>query len=449
MNDFFQVSPFWRNYYQPAPGPINGLKQVCSDISNRPPTVSVGTGSIEYSSPAQIRITASLFDCDANVVATMFYESSNVLAVVNTEMTNEYQSVGFVWSNVAAGTYVLSAAAVDEFGARATSDPVTISVYLITNGITEVQLTTNALDLASALLAWDCGAIQVRQVTASGREREGAMSMGVFQTEPPFTYGYGLAGPGVIISTGNVADYRTGPNLSSGNSYSYDVRSTPDQEVVLDQLGPATHNFTHYDVSELSIHFDVSPDSDQIELSVVFGSEEYPEFVASSFIDVFGVLLNGTNIALVDGRAMSLTNSAMRNIRGTELDGVLVSDGNPRIVLSGHVAPGSSNNVLTFIVADTSDAVIDTTVYLSELRATRLDLQEALRLGVTRAGPDEITLQVSGAPCGQIVIESSTNLFDWTAVRTNAPQNGSIQLPILSLPNSDTGFLRARRIPRY
>ena len=107
---------------------------------------------------------------------------------------------------------------------------------------------------------------------------------------------------------------------------------------------------------------------------MVFGSEEYAEFVGSEFIDGFGLFLNGVNLASV-GRVrdqpVNINHLAMAKILGTQLDGVLAPNGNPLVIFSAPVVPGSTGNVLTFLVADTSDTVYDTTAYISLLTPCR------------------------------------------------------------------------------
>jgi alpha-tubulin suppressor-like RCC1 family protein len=445
-NDFRQIDPSSRVSYRPFAGPIFGLAAVCSDIPNTAPIVSLTTDWSEYDTPAKIRMTAGLFDCEANVAAVMIYESTNVLTVMNVEMLSPSMTVSFVWSNAAVGRYTFWAAAVDEFGLRATSAPVSVVVYLLTNGITDIRLTTNEVDLANALLAWDCGGIRVRQTIVSAPVSQDAMPLGIFQTSPPLSDGYGLAGPGIVMSTGIAGDYVTSPNRSLSTTYRYGSTATTPQEVVLDQLGPPGNNFRHYDVTEVTVHFDVLPEYDRIELKVVFGSEEFPEFIWSNFIDVFGVLLNGTNIAVVDGAPLSPNHPAMRIIRGTELDGVLAPGDDPQIVLTAQVTPGSSNNVLTFILADTADDILDTTVYLSELHALPAHQEYAMRIDLAEATPNEVTLKVTGVPCGQVVIESSIDLRDWTGISTNTPQSGFARVTVPAQGFAPSSFFRVRRV---
>jgi hypothetical protein len=102
----------------------------------------------------------------------------------------------------------------------------------------------------------------------------------------------------------------------------------------------------------------------------VFGSDEYAEFVGSSFIDAFGIYLNGTNIATFAGDPVNIDHPNMAFIGGTELDGILdptSGSGDPIMLFQGLVTPGSTGNTLTFIIADSGDSQLDSTVYIEGL----------------------------------------------------------------------------------
>lgn len=119
-------------------------------------------------------------------------------------------------------------------------------------------------------------------------------------------------------------------------------------------------------MTELVINFDMQAGFDRVGFKIVFGSEEFPEFVESSFIDGFGMFLNGVNIAQVGNQPVNIKHPDMTDtITGTELDGILAPGGDPVLTFGGLVNP--TGNTLRFIVADTSDGVLDTTVYFSAL----------------------------------------------------------------------------------
>jgi hypothetical protein len=101
--------------------------------------------------------------------------------------------------------------------------------------------------------------------------------------------------------------------------------------------------------------------------NVVFGSDEFPEFVASTFIDAFGLLVNGTNIAFVGGLPVNVNHPSFAAIPGTELDGVMAPGGSPVLTFSKTLAFGATNQTLTFIIADRGDSAYDSTAYISAL----------------------------------------------------------------------------------
>ena len=57
-------------------------------------------------------------------------------------------------------------------------------------------------------------------------------------------------------------------------------------------------------------------------------------------------------------------------IAGTQLDGLIAPGGNPFLTFSGAVVPGSTDNLLTFILADRSDNILDSTAYIASLGDT-------------------------------------------------------------------------------
>jgi hypothetical protein len=91
--------------------------------TNQPPAVSlaVAGASTGFQAPASITLTANASDSDG-VTGVKFYSGSTLLA---TDTTNTYS---YVWSNVPAGSYTLTAVATDAKGATTTSAPVPVTV---------------------------------------------------------------------------------------------------------------------------------------------------------------------------------------------------------------------------------------------------------------------------------------------------------------------------------
>jgi len=95
---------------------------------------------------------------------------------------------------------------------------------------------------------------------------------------------------GIILSSGNIT-YVEGPNISDGTSMNNGLAGDAD----LDGLIPG-----YYTNDATVLEFDFECEYLQvISFEYVFASEEYNEWVGSSFNDVFGFFVNGVNIALI------------------------------------------------------------------------------------------------------------------------------------------------------
>jgi GH18 family chitinase/chitodextrinase len=96
--------------------------------TNQAPTVSI-TGpanNTNYNAPASVNITANAADADGTVSKVDFYNGG---ALLGTDNSAPYS---FGWTNVAAGTYTLTAKATDNSGAVTTSGAITIVVKTVT-----------------------------------------------------------------------------------------------------------------------------------------------------------------------------------------------------------------------------------------------------------------------------------------------------------------------------
>ena len=230
--------------------------------------------------------------------------------------------------------------------------------------IVVTQDTTTAGLLASLLSG--APGLTITGSSLSGHTSGGAASSGTY-TNASGTYGIGS---GIVLSSGNVSDYADGPNVETGKTTSYGVGASGAQEALLDPISGGA--FDHFDVTQLDLTFDVGAGVDRIFFNVVFGSDEYAEFVASPFIDAFGIYLNGVNIAKFAGDPVNIDHPSMAFLPGTELDGILDptgGSGDPIMLFEGLVTAGSTGNTLTFIIADSSDSILDSTVYIQGLGA--------------------------------------------------------------------------------
>jgi hypothetical protein len=135
---------------------------------------------------------------------------------------------------------------------------------------------------------------------------------------------------GVLLSTGAIGN-AVGPNVSSNITSNFATTSTDPQLASI-------ASGTLFDAAILE--FDFIPMSDSVKFRYVFASDEYPEFVCSTFNDVFGFFISGPNPA---GGSYASQNIAI--IPGTTLP-VAINTVNPGV--AGASSAGGSCTSLAY-----------------------------------------------------------------------------------------------------
>jgi hypothetical protein len=254
---------------------------------------------------------------------------------------------------------------------------VLIGVGVAQAGTLTTTNNTNANDLAAALTSGGAGGITITNAVLSVNTLPtGEASSGIYTTSGPNNYQ--LQGSGIVISSGNAAqDGSTGAFISSVTT-DFGTNATAAQTNLLNQVASAPSGW--HDVTELTVTFSADANTDHVFFNTVFASAEYPHFVGS-FIDGFGLFLNGTNIAFAGGNPVNINSPLMVNtafnqdgvgVPGTQfqttpLEGLLVQNGSPVVTYSGAVTPGSTGNTLVFIVGDANDNQLDTAAFIQGL----------------------------------------------------------------------------------
>jgi hypothetical protein len=186
---------------------------------------------------------------------------------------------------------------------------------------------------------------------------------------------------GIILTTGD-ANLALGPNNSSSAGRANGLAGDPD---LTNLIGATT-----LDASVLE--FDFISETGDLFFQYVFASEEYPQFVNSSFNDVFGFFLNGENIALIPGTTtpVSINNVNGGNPIGTNATNPQFYVNNQNGVFNNNIqydgwttvftaqatglVPGTTNTI-KLAIADTADQVLDSAVFIkaSTFAATPTD----------------------------------------------------------------------------
>lgn len=183
---------------------------------------------------------------------------------------------------------------------------------------------------------------------------------------------------GILLSSGAVARV-VGPNQSDSATVDWGRPGDADLTAL---VGVNTYD-------ALALTFDFVPSTSSLTFQFVFGSEEYNEYVNTSFNDVFGIFVNGRNCAEVGdprgpvtvnrinngnplGTAPRLNHNLYRNNDlsdgggsfETEMDGLTVA-----LSCTTPVKRGVTNR-LKIAIADASDHAWDSNVFLALLPET-------------------------------------------------------------------------------
>lgn len=169
---------------------------------------------------------------------------------------------------------------------------------------------------------------------------------------------------GVILSSGAIENV-IGPNDTSSKDTVLGTPGDADLDALVAPL--KTQDAT-------ILEFDFVAESSNFAIRYVFGSEEYKEYVGSSFNDVFGFFLDGVNIAYVAGSQSELVSINSINHQknssyyidnppnsgafDTQLDGFTTI-----LIAAANVTPGTGHHI-KLAIADTSDALLDSVVVL-------------------------------------------------------------------------------------
>jgi len=213
----------------------------------------------------------------------------------------------------------------------------------------------DATTLANALLG-SGGAVTITSATYTGA----ATASGTYTSGP-----LSIA-DGIIITSGSATNALP-PNASGSTTTSNGLPG----DTLCSQL---TSPQSSLDAARLDLVFDLALGFDGISFQLIFGSEEYPEFVGSTFNDSVGVWLNGTTLAdqvafdpggspiNINGPFFASAQVVTPPTNGMEYDG-----STPLLTAQTGLVGGSTGNTLSIVVCDAGDRSYDSGALLSGL----------------------------------------------------------------------------------
>jgi hypothetical protein len=354
--------------------------------ANSPPSVTLtapGTGST-YFAPATINLAASASDSDGSVAKVEFYSGSTLLG---TATTAPYT---YAWSNVAAGSYTLTARVTDNLGASTASAPVSVTV------------TANAAP-AVALTAPADGATYFAPATiplgAAASDVDGTVARVDF-----------FAG-GDLIGTATSAPYSTSWNNVAVGSYTLTARAT-------DNLGGSAVS------APVTITVNAAP--------LAITAPRDGAMVADDRVLVRGVLnnppanagvtVNGV-VAIVDDSGNFYANDVPLNPGATTLSATLTTLEGQSFTRTVSVTSSGPSPVRITVEPTRGLAPLATLFTVSArgatvIQQTRYDYEGNLTVDETFTGPPpplEVTYLAPGVYLPNIVVTDSTgNLYEKT-----------------------------------
>ena len=295
-----------------------------------------------------------------------------------------------------------------------------------------VTSTTNAATLASTIAAGNSG------ITLTGVP---TLTMGPSTTSSgTFTTSGSNLGitSGIVISTGNVTQISgaaPGPgNISNAGS------------------GISNAGANEFDVGTFTFSFIPKPGVNRMSVASVFMSEEYNEYVNTTFTDNFSMVLNGgaytnQNIATIPGTATGTDINSVNNgtNAGYYRDNTAAPFPIPDIKYDGattvfinafNVVPGTTYT-LTIRVADVGDNQYDSSVFVST--STILNNPPSLDLSAAASGTGYTTTWLEGGAPIPVAASDDTILDDGTTISSatltlNSPLATDLLSVIGSLP---------------
>jgi hypothetical protein len=201
-----------------------------------------------------------------------------------------------------------------------------------------------------------------------------------FGTYTGFNAGPVTIGNGVVLSTGEVAQTTPAFNnglQGAGSTPSTDTGATGTPE--FDAYGPghiASFSFSA-NVAKLTVTFTLAAPS-QVGFDFVFGSVEFPEFT-NFYTDAFLVFLDGTGVSnqiVFDSGGNPVQVGGGSFASAVRTDDQNTAFGNPHGVLKLTTFTsmlGAGAHTLSFQVGDVNDEILDSAVFISNLRAAAGD----------------------------------------------------------------------------
>lgn len=267
-----------------------------------------------------------------------------------------------------------------------------LTVALLQNQFaTYADVAAAAEDLATVMLA-DSASITVTYASFTGSGEAASFFNSVnFDSSNMFQLGQGI-----LLTTGDGS-----PALENTSTGYTQVNSQPGDET-LDQIASTAFEGAGAtkDAVVLEFKFTVAAGFEKVSLDLMFGSDEYPEFSDSSFVDIAAVEIDGVNYALFNNDPTQPLSVISENLgAGNFYDN---KNGDLSIEYDGLSAPlrivgsldaGLTEHTIRIAIADTGDMLLDSGLFLSNLQVRDASYSDGI---VLISGYDDLLMGGAG-----------------------------------------------------
>lgn len=202
------------NTISPLVNTINATFADGSTPQNQAPTVSITSpaNNASFTAPATIAINANAADADGTIVKVEFFNGTTKLGE---DLTAPYS---YTWSNVANGSYSLTAKTTDDKGAATTSTAVTITSGTVQNQLPTVSITSPSNNTTIT------GAPVTVSITANAADTDGSLTKVEFyngttllgtDTTSPYNFSWAGVAAGTYTLTAKATDNVNATTTSS------------------------------------------------------------------------------------------------------------------------------------------------------------------------------------------------------------------------------------------
>lgn len=237
----------------------------------------------------------------------------------------------------------------------------------------------NAVELANAIIAPDAS------LTLSSAQHYGSIYAASYYDGSISQLGIGA---GIMLSTGTATPPES--NTQANYSTNYNLEGNPDLYPIVPPSIPA---YTTYDASTLSLSVEITdPNVHSITLTLVYATEDYPEYEDTGFTDEAAVLVNGELVGNGEGEDPAMLGyfSTLPSLAFSANSGLAMEYDGYSAVMTVVASVVQGTNTIDISIVDRADHDGDSALFVSNLTTMGVDAEGMYRTTAGTAGNDSI-----------------------------------------------------------